>query len=52
MVAIIFLNIILVLYIIKCFIYLVTLFQQNHYDLKKTSYSLGKYYLRKTYQYY
>ena len=32
--------------------YLVTLFQQNHYDLKKASYSLGNYYLRKKYQYY
>lgn len=35
MTYIIILNIILVLYMIKCYMYLVTLFQQNHYDLKK-----------------
>ena len=52
MTYIIILNIILVLYMIKCYMYLVTLFQQNHYDLKKASYSLGNYYLRKKYQYY
>ena len=52
MTYIIILNIILVLYMIKCYMYLVTLFQQNHYDLKKASSSFGSYYLRKKYQYY
>ena len=46
------LNGILVAYIVKCYLYLVTILQQNHYDLKKLSYSLFTFYGKKKYQYY
>lgn len=45
------LYLILTLYIVKCYIYLLTIFQQNHYDYKKYLKSLKKYYLYKPYMY-
>lgn len=42
---------ILTLFLIKNFIYLLTMFQQNHYDYKKYIKTLKKYYFYKPYQY-
>ena len=42
---------ILTIFLIKNYIYLSTMFQQNHYDYKKYIKTLKKYYLYKPYQY-
>lgn len=44
-------SIVFMLYFIKCSIYLLTLFQQNHYDKIKFLKNLKSYYLNKVYQF-
>ena len=44
-------TIVFVIYFIKCSIYLLTLFQQNHYDKIKFLKNLKSYYFKKIYQY-